>query len=77
LKTSDEIEYPVLEVFAHGHWEPWAIIVQPSDTAWLKAALEANWRLKPLRFRESSTAAWGGLEATFKRMQKCFNHFNN
>jgi hypothetical protein len=72
-----DLVFPVLEVFAHNHWEPWAIILQPSDAAYLRAAYEAKWQLQPLRYRISNTEHWGGIQACYNRMEKVFNHRNN
>ena len=67
-------EFPVIEVFVHGHWAPWAIVLQPNEEASVKIVADAQWKLKPLRFREGLTRDWGGLESCWKRMNKVFNH---
>ena len=67
----------VLEIFAHNYWEPFAIFKNPSEEAMTRAKKDAEFRLKPLRYREGTTDDWGGPEKTLERMNRFFSNDQN
>jgi hypothetical protein len=73
----ETLDYPVMEIFVHGHWEPWAVFFTDDGDAWARALLDAIWKLRPLRYRVSGVSSWGGFNACYARMNKAFNHRNN
>lgn len=70
-------DFPVLEVFIHNHFEPWAIFFNADAKVQAKVLLDAEWMLKPLRYRMGKLSDWGGVEMCFRRMNKVYQYKNN